>query len=372
MRVLAIGHIGDFKVSDAGYATASNGIYNCLKKMKEEKIIDDLDFASSNNMESLREVSEKTYDVALVNVNPTSFLNPQIIELYKIALQGVTKKYLHIVWETSPLPRRWEYLWKGNLFDGFFTPSLFLLNMIKENTAKPVFYLPHYIDTSMFTQLNIEKKIDEQKFTVLFFGQHTKRKGLEDAIISFVRSLGSFSDTQLILKYNVITDKEPPVDMLIHTLTKTNTTSWKSGIFTLTDMLSQEEIVKLYQNSSVLLFPTRGEGFGLPLIEAMSIGLPIISTGWSACDEVLKESKGNIKVEYTLDSSVCMSHFGYEYNSLYAIPKIKSLEDALRNKYLLWKSDKSKYYEETIDNRALVESRYNYEALKNYLLTIVV
>lgn len=47
--------------------------------------------------------------------------------------------------------------------------------------------------------------------------------------------------------------------------------------------MTAEEISRLYRNKSIkcLINLTRGEGFGLPILEAATSGLPIIATGWS-------------------------------------------------------------------------------------------
>jgi glycosyltransferase involved in cell wall biosynthesis len=50
--------------------------------------------------------------------------------------------------------------------------------------------------------------------------------------------------------------------------------------------VSQEELVRLYQEAAALLFPTRYEGFGLPVAEAMATGTPVIATPDAAVREV--------------------------------------------------------------------------------------
>lgn len=49
---------------------------------------------------------------------------------------------------------------------------------------------------------------------------------------------------------------------------------------------SDEELCALYKSSEALIYPSKYEGFGLPLLEAMSLGCPVISSNSSSLPEV--------------------------------------------------------------------------------------
>ena len=53
-----------------------------------------------------------------------------------------------------------------------------------------------------------------------------------------------------------------------------------------TPMLSDEEMPLLYCAASILLYPSLYEGFGLPILEAMSCGIPVITSDVSSMPEV--------------------------------------------------------------------------------------
>ncbi|MEJ9225059.1 glycosyltransferase family 4 protein [Priestia aryabhattai] len=53
--------------------------------------------------------------------------------------------------------------------------------------------------------------------------------------------------------------------------------------------VSDEELVSLYKHAKVFVFPSVYEGFGLPPLEAMSLGCPVISSNKASMPEVLKK-----------------------------------------------------------------------------------
>lgn len=56
------------------------------------------------------------------------------------------------------------------------------------------------------------------------------------------------------------------------------------------DLPTDEEIAALYQNTSLFIYPSRIEGFGMPPLEAMNYGVPVAAARSSSLPEVLKNS----------------------------------------------------------------------------------
>jgi glycosyltransferase involved in cell wall biosynthesis len=52
-------------------------------------------------------------------------------------------------------------------------------------------------------------------------------------------------------------------------------------------VVSDETLVALYQEASVFAFPSRYEGFGLPVLEAMACGCPVVASDASSLPEVV-------------------------------------------------------------------------------------
>jgi glycosyltransferase involved in cell wall biosynthesis len=52
-------------------------------------------------------------------------------------------------------------------------------------------------------------------------------------------------------------------------------------------IVGDDQLIKLYQHAAVFVFPSRYEGFGLPVLEAMACGCPVVSSNASSLPEVV-------------------------------------------------------------------------------------
>lgn len=60
----------------------------------------------------------------------------------------------------------------------------------------------------------------------------------------------------------------------------------KSGSVVCLGYVSEEKLASLYQSSKALIYPSSYEGFGMPILEAMVYGCPVISTPYTSIPEV--------------------------------------------------------------------------------------
>jgi glycosyltransferase involved in cell wall biosynthesis len=70
---------------------------------------------------------------------------------------------------------------------------------------------------------------------------------------------------------------------------------------TLAGYLSDSEILSLYEEADVFVYPSLYEGFGLPVLEAMACGCPVIASNVSSLPEVVGEA-GMLVDPYDVDA----------------------------------------------------------------------
>ena len=56
--------------------------------------------------------------------------------------------------------------------------------------------------------------------------------------------------------------------------------------------MSKGDLRALYARADVFVLPTRGEGWGLPAVEAMAMAVPVIATNFSGPTEFMTSQNG--------------------------------------------------------------------------------
>ena len=63
------------------------------------------------------------------------------------------------------------------------------------------------------------------------------------------------------------------------------------------DYVPDDELPRLYRGASVFVFPSRFEGFGMPVVEAMASGTPVVCSSHASLDEAAGDAAVRVDVE---------------------------------------------------------------------------
>jgi glycosyltransferase involved in cell wall biosynthesis len=113
---------------------------------------------------------------------------------------------------------------------------------------------------------------------VLTVGQGTPYKNHANAVRAFVAAFGGRAEYRLVL---VRRDAEP--DRVFERLLQTDAARAQIRVL---PHVTPEVLNALYRGARIVLHPSYYEGFGLPLIEAMAAGVPVVTSNVSSMPEV--------------------------------------------------------------------------------------
>ncbi len=215
---------------------------------------------------------------------------------------------------------RCNYTWYEKILemDRVIVPSNFTKNVILNSFGKKldskIIVIPEWFNECLsYKKQKINSVKDERyrfdtKFNFMTIGTLTSannqsdRKNLVNSIIWFLETFEGQEDVGLIIKTCMGRGSTADRNMTESGLRQVIDAFRKSDfpkVHLIHGNMSKLEIAALF-NSRVhgYITATRGEGYGLPLVEAAASGIPVIATNWSGHLDFLGDSF--IKVDYEM------------------------------------------------------------------------
>jgi glycosyltransferase involved in cell wall biosynthesis len=213
---------------------------------------------------------------------------PQTAPLMQAVLPAASRAWRigYWAWELPDPPAEWRA--SQSVVNEIWTPSRFAAESLGKMFDCPIHVVGHVVEPEPYRAPE-----PSRKFTVLVMADSRSsfaRKNPEAAVAAFREAFQGSDSAHLILKLNG-TGRE--VDALRDSLGDL------PYVTVVDSFLNDEGITRLYRSADVLLSLHRAEGFGLPMLEAMAHGLPVIGTAWSGNMDFMTEAN-SLLVPYRL------------------------------------------------------------------------
>lgn len=228
--------------------------------------------------------------------------------------------------EVSGLPREWVR--RANMMDEVWTPSSFNADTFRASgVERPVHVMPLGVNPAYFNP-GIEGYPVSGVYTFLSAFEWGERKAPEVLLRAFNDEFRSDEPAVLVCKvYNQDASVNVPrqVDRL--------GLKGRGGrvVFSINEVVPAHQLGALYRSADCFVLPSRGEGWGLPVLEAMACGLPVITTAWSAqTDFINDEVAYPLRVERLVPAEAkCPYYQGFNW----AEPSYEHLRALMRRVY---------------------------------------
>ena len=206
-------------------------------------------------------------------------------------VDGVRRLVQILPWEYGALPRSWIAGLHNGGADEIWVPSTYCRRLFLDAGFAPsrVAVVPNGVDPERFSpdrEIVPYPLTTAKSFRFLYLGGVLPRKGVDVLLAAYRRAFSRDDDVALVLKvfgtrsfyqledggaaFRAFADDPAAPELLV-----------------IDDEVGDDDVARLYRSCDALAFPYRGEGFGLPMLEAMACGLPVIATAGGAADDFL-------------------------------------------------------------------------------------
>ena len=194
-------------------------------------------------------------------------------------------QWVHIQpWEWGALPREWLAPLSTDV-DEAWVPSDYVQQIyIRAGVpADRVTVVPNGVDTAVFRPGLEPLPLDtDRRVRFLFVGGTIFRKGIDVVLNAYLDAFSENDDVCLVVKEHGA-DTSYRDQTMSRDLERLANASDLPPILYLTNDFDDADLARLYAACDVLVHPYRGEGFGLPILEAMACGLPTVVPRGGAC-----------------------------------------------------------------------------------------
>jgi glycosyltransferase involved in cell wall biosynthesis len=208
----------------------------------------------------------------------------------------VPRKYISIApLENGPLVMDWAM--QLFTFDGIFFISQLATDAAHAVGVTKAEHLQVGCDTASMRPTSTEEKkqlrdglgIPQDAFVVLTVADNQERKNLWAGMDAISRLKNLVTRP---IKYILVTREHNPYGMKLRT--EANKMGIKDELVIYERGMSTQDLWALYAVSDAYLQPSKAEGLGLPVLDAMCCKVPVVATDTGAMTELLSDERGHL------------------------------------------------------------------------------
>jgi glycosyltransferase involved in cell wall biosynthesis len=234
--------------------------------------------------------------------------------------------FLHAYgWEETAFPQEWVKSFNDSL-QGMMVMSEHVRKIMVDNGVSiPITVCGIGVDHWQRIVPDTRFKLDARQFRFLHVSSCFPRKGANAMLQAYGQAFRAKDDVSLVIK----TFANPHNEIYRWLEEARHSDPEFPDVQILEGDYSDAELKALYLQCHALVAPSRAEGFGLPLAEAMLSSLAVITTGWSGQRDFCTPETAWL-VDYRFEYAC--THFDL-FDSVWAAPDIAHLGQVMRDVY---------------------------------------
>jgi len=367
-KLLYVAPLRDF----SGYASVARNYVKALHSAEMDIVTRDLTYDGGKYKrnkieEELAGRSVQDIDIVLMNTTPNELE-------YKPGVFNINA----FCWETDRVPDEWVHML--NQMDLILVPILDnKLAAQRCGVIKPIEVVPYACDLVKY-QKDIkpyEFPGMNDKFKFLNISQYSKKKSIDVLLKAYFTEFSKEDNVVLILKTyigpNDGDEERARIMSIVNAMKSILRLKDYPPVKLIHQIMSHTEIERLYVTSDIYLGPSRGEGWGVPHLEALCWGLPIIATKGTGPEAFINDNCGWL-VESNASPVCDMPHpHNYMYSGLdnWREPHVCDLKDKMRHVYSLYNHTDNYEWKEYCDAAKARAADFSYKIIGPQLNDVI-